>query len=225
MTFMENQKLYHTEIGYVKFYKSVSNPEEVWITNGAKDKWGDPLKQLVKVSDLSDSKPKPKLTKTPRHIVDIIASRTPAGQGNTQTAEFLTVMKVFSKIGSVRMSIKPEHEDFVKHQARYEKATGKEFTPEFGGEREDEPLRLNCTLPTSEAVKLGLPIFNSLDEARAAGHDTFYLTPFFGSTTEVLIGGRRYAIGWFAIEDLGMYIGGPDAQDSARIEARLASFS
>lgn len=50
----------------------------------------------------------------------------------------------------------------------------------------------------------------------------FYLTPFFGGDDEVLVGGHRYEIGWYAIETMGMRIGSSDSQDKNLIAIRIA---
>jgi hypothetical protein len=184
------------------------------------EQWG-----TVKLTRSETQLESKKKTPTSRYILDIIAARTPKEHVNTKTAAFLDLAEVIAKTGKLHMELSEDSKEYPLRKEWYERATGKDFLPQTK-QQPNQPLKINCTFPITEAKERGLPIYKKQADANAAGDGVFYLTWNFNieeeKAKEVLVGGRRQEIGEFVVEKLGMCIGGPEDQDQALISGRIA---
>lgn len=179
---------------------------------GINEKWGE------------RSLKSPKIPYSPRNVSNSlpydewIAKYVPKEYVNTETKEWLAFAEAaLSDYNfSLFLTIHPDHDQFELIKKRYEN-TGNTFLFREPETTPDQPPKCNTVLSKEIVEKLGLTVHKNCEEAEGAA---LYVTPFFNSDTQVLVGGRRSQV-WWGLVKLGFCLGGHAEQNQTLILSRI----
>ena len=180
---------------------------------GVNEKWGERNLKAPKVPysqrNVSNSLP----------YDEWLAKYVPEECVNTETKEWLAFAEAaLSDYNfSLFLTVHPEHDQFEAIKKRYE-STGNIFIYREPETTPDQPPKCNTVLSKEVVEKLGLIVHKNCEEADGAA---LYVTPFFNSDTQVLVGGRRSQV-WWGLVKLGFCLGAHTEQDQPLILSHIA---